>query len=183
MTRATLAIGCLLLLLGSCSGPTEVEDFRAEFRTDRHAYSHGEEVVRTLTNTGEAEIGIRESCFAELERRVNGTWKSLGFGEDAVCLLRDRGSVALAPGEVWTDTFTVSDSRYEPGGIYRFLTLIREGHGEDQAKAVRSNSFTITEQVQGLTTSRQHRLSVGVREEGDEEAGRIVHSNAFEVTE
>lgn len=145
MKRPTLAVSCVLLLLGPCSGPTDVEEFHAEFRTDRNAYSPSEEVVRTLTNTGEVEIRIRESCFAELERQVNGMWESRGFGEDAVCLLRNLGTVFMAPGEVRTDTFTVSDSRYEPGGTYRFVTLIRDGHEEDLAKTVRSNSFTITE--------------------------------------
>lgn len=140
MRHPILATGCLLLVLvfGSCSGLTGIEDLQAEFRTDRSEYSIGEEMIRTLTNAGDAKFGFN-LCFAGLERQVDGTWESRGVDGDACILITN----VLAPGEVVTDTLTVADARYEPGGTYRFVTRIGVGHGEE--KVVHSNSFTVTE--------------------------------------
>lgn len=135
------AVGCLLLVLSACSGLTGIEDYRAELRTDRSEYSIGEEMIRTLTNTGEARFTIAAgACFADLEHQVNGTWERRGGPED--CILK---GIEVPPGEVKTDSLTLTDARYEPGGTYRFVAGIRGDHQEDRAMAVHSNSFTVTE--------------------------------------
>lgn len=142
MKHPTLAMSCLLLLFGPCSGPTGVEEFRAELRTDQ-SYALGEVGLLTLENTGHGAIEvIKDLCLAELERQVDGEWEGFGVDE-AVCPL---ATANISPGGTEKRKFDVSLDPFQSGKEYRFSISVRNESTQESAMIVTSNSFRVTEQ-------------------------------------
>lgn len=141
MKRPTLAMGCLILLLGACSGPTGVEGFRAELRTDRSSYAPGEEGVLTLRNTGDVDLFTGSfPCVAFVEQE-GGRWETSGQWRGSCTLER----VSIPAGEEVQGTFRVVGKSFTAGTQHRFSVGVRKEGGEESGITVHSNAFTVSE--------------------------------------
>ena len=129
-----------LLLAVGCSDVLGPDNPRVDFRTDREAYTLGQEGVLSLTNRhiGRLTHG-RSLCPMLLERRAEGGWEEVLPPGEQVCVAV---VMYLNPGETYTVSFLVLESLYEPGGEYRFGAFLGD---ESRATGVvkYTNAFTI----------------------------------------
>ena len=129
-----------LLLVVGCGDGLGPDNPRVDFRTDREAYTLGQEGVLSLTNrhVGRLSHG-RSLCPVLIERRAEGGWEEvLGTGEQ-VCVAV---LMYLNPGETYTVSFLVLESLYEPDEEYRFGAFLGdERTGTGVVKY--TNAFTI----------------------------------------
>ncbi|WP_420124938.1 hypothetical protein [Longimicrobium sp.] len=127
-------------LLAACNGlmtdPTS--NAGVVYGADRQAYSLADEIVVTLANTSDAEVGYN-LCGAALEQRTGGGWTRVSRNPEMPCI---QPLYILRPGE--RASVREAASRFPGPGTYRLRTGI-ESPMQGPWKQVVTQPFTVQE--------------------------------------
>lgn len=131
-------LGFCCALLGACTPPEPSDDpgGLAELRVSPDAVSAGDEVMLTLVNRSDGELGYN-LCPAVLDRREGGEWVEEPLRPAEVCTMELR---VLSPGDSSHYRHMVPPAL--AAGEYRFRTGIEAPLGEGRVE-VASGAFQV----------------------------------------
>jgi hypothetical protein len=143
--NGTLLALCFVVLLGGCRMISEPAPAEALLRTDRAAYSPGDEAELRIINTGgrnaNIPIGGGVFCFLDLQRRTGDGWSTLpGPDPCDVITISER----VRPGRMARRSWTVDGAAFGGGGEFRLIWRYGPEY-LDRAEASASRPFRVSE--------------------------------------
>lgn len=136
----------LLVFLGGCGTPTDIETAAVDARTDQASYNPGDEGLLIIKNESGATVQVKQASeksgicgIATFQVRTENEWVSYPSGCVRIMILR---FVKLGRGDSLTVPFHAAG--FEPGGEYRFVVVMRDPSTGERSLRY-STSFGVAE--------------------------------------
>lgn len=126
-------------LLAACNGLLgDPGDARVAYDADRRAYTRNDEIVTTLFNASDQDVGYN-LCGSPLEKQVGGAWVRVARNPENPCI---QPLYILRPGQ--TATYREPANHVPAPGTYRLRTRVETPVPGDWIE-VTTRPFTVLE--------------------------------------